>query len=135
MMTEQEYQTNEISRALKLINEVESAPISERKENKKEFLDACVETPETVVERVGWLLNGSYGHGEYMIAWRDVDIWNKSKKLNIRARLFISIAAYEWMTTPRHAAEVWRALPDEIKEKINKGIDAEIDFYIKEREN
>jgi len=133
-MNQQEYERQEMARAGKRIREIESAPIAERKEAKSALIEACIMTPDIIVERVGWLLNGSYGHGEYLGAWSSVNDWKTNKRINIRARLFILISAYEWMCSPRHAAEVWNKLDIVIKNKINAGIDAEIESAIADHE-
>jgi hypothetical protein len=101
-----EYERREHALFHQQLKNVEKAPLSERKENAEEFADALKHRPRTVVERIGWLLNGSYGVGSYEAANKIA----KNTRMNAGAWLTTTIAAIEWGTPQRMAIAAWKKL-------------------------
>lgn len=119
---QQQYEQREASEHYQRMQEVEKAPLSERLEAYQEFAKALADDPETVAERVGWVLNGSYGKGAYDKAW---DI-AKSPRMNRVAALTQMAAALEWSCTGVYARKAWTRLTQEQKDKVDKLVAQEI---------
>jgi hypothetical protein len=66
--TQSEYERNERAMALKHEQQIDKAPLADRKDSQAQFLDAMRERPEIVGERLGWLFEGNYGYGAMMLA-------------------------------------------------------------------
>ena len=56
-----DYETREIMRYHKDIHEVEQSSKQSRLDGYRELLEVCSGFPETVAERIEWLLDGNYG--------------------------------------------------------------------------
>ena len=119
------YESSEYSRMFREIKEIESTPLSDRKEARKSFLEAMQESPEVVAERLSWLFNGSYGWAEQQKALEIV----KNKRCNQLAGLNLMIAEEEWMCPRRLAASAYNSLSDSEKVRLNELIQKEIDEY------
>jgi len=109
---------------------IESAPLHERREAREALTFYLNEHPAVVTERIGWLLNGSYGAGAAMAA---ENILNS--RANKRAWLLQTIAILEWHCPRRFAGQVWNKLTADQQDKINAMIDAEIANYQEEYNN
>ena len=103
--------------------EIEALPMVERRENYQEFTADMATMPQVIAERIGWLLNGSYGFGQMILAQRALDARNP------KAHLFQLIAIFEWRTGRSYAAKAWRLASEATKEALNKTIDAEIEYF------
>lgn len=62
------YEARERAMHFRDILAVESAPLADRQEARKAWAEALILEPGTVAERIGWILNGSYGYGSYMLS-------------------------------------------------------------------
>ena len=102
--------------------EVERAPLRERKENAAEFLRAMREEPDIVAERIGWLFNGSYGTAAKEQALRIL----RSPRMNRYAALTGEIATLEWRVSGQMVPAAWKKLTDEEKLALERAINAEI---------
>lgn len=105
----------------------EKAPLEERRAAGIEWAQALKESPEIVVERIEWLIDGNYGWESYEIA-REVI---RNKRMNRPAWLGQTIANLEWNCPSDRARAGWNKLtPQEqesITEKIMDAIQANID--------
>jgi hypothetical protein len=101
-----EYERNELREARQHLTEIERAPLADRKEAAAEFLEAMRDDPELVAERVGWLLNGTYGYGEQLMARQVLD----RPRMNRSAALTHMVAAFEWQTPNAMAVAGWKKL-------------------------
>ena len=117
------YDLNERIRFNKQLTEVERAPLAERKEAAAAWLESLTTSPEWVAEKIGWLLDGSYGYGAYQAA-RDVIT---HKRMNRRAWLGQTIAALEWQCPNNYARAAWNKLSSEQQAALNAMIDREIE--------
>jgi len=121
-MNDQQYEINEARLLAKQLDYVRLAPLSDRKEARAEMLEAMRDTPETVAERVSWLINGSYGYG----ACRKAKIILNSRG-NKSAALVQLIGALEWGCPERYTAEAWNQLSDAAKAALNQAVIAQIE--------
>lgn len=117
-----EYERRELSVAHKRIDDLRRSPLADRKEAQAEFLEAMRDDPETVAERIGWLLNGSYGMGEKILAQRIL----KSPRMNRSAALTQMIGAFEWMTPDDMVRAAWKKLSTSEKAALESAVQAEI---------
>lgn len=86
--------------------------------------------PENVVaDRVGWLLDGTYGRGAYDKAREIVGL---SGRANKRAMLFNLLAVLEWNLPQPAAAKVWQSLTPEQQQELSNLIDQEIERSLQE---
>lgn len=114
--SQSEYEHRELMSAIAREREVERAPLAERKEAQREFLEAMRERPEIVAERIGWLLGGNYGYGAMKRAKQVLG----SPRMNREAALTVMIAVHEWMTPGRMAVEAWKKLSPAEKSRLSK---------------
>ena len=101
-----EYERRELADAHKKLAEMRRAPLSDRKEAQAEFLKAMREDPELVAERIGWLLNGSYGYGSMLMAKQVLG----SPRMNRSAALTQMVGAFEWMAPEDMVRAAWKKL-------------------------
>ena len=119
--TQAEYERRERQMFHAQLREVETAPLADRREARKEFADA-LETPDLVAERVAWLLDGNYGKGSYDAA-REV---LRRSRMNQVAWFTTTIAALEWRCPAKFAAEAWKKLAPAKKALLQKLVEGEI---------
>ena len=103
--TQAEYERRERQMFHTQLREVETAPLADRREARKDFQQA-LETPDLVAERINWLLAGDYGKGAYDAA-REV---LRRPRTNQVAWLTTTIAALEWRCPQKFAVEAWKKL-------------------------
>jgi hypothetical protein len=96
----------EIQVYFKQVEEINKAPLSERKAAAAEYGKYMREFPKTVAERVQWLLVGNFGYGSYVKA-RQIAV---SKGMNRVAALGGMIAELEWQCPSRMASDEWKKL-------------------------
>ena len=116
--TEAQYERAEFDRAIKQEEEVNKAPLADRKEATASFLDAMKNDPELVGVRVSWLLDGNYGKGAHMRAHRILE----NKRMNRKAALTHLIGIYEWQTPARMGIADWKKLTHAEKRKLDASI-------------
>lgn len=124
-----EYEQDERRRFLAGLERVEKAPLSERQEGRDAWVEA-LQAPEFVAERIGWLLNGSYGQGSYAAALQVIG----SPRMNVQAWLGQTIAAIEWHCPANFARAAWCKLTDDQKKTLADLIQKEIDYKVAEME-
>jgi hypothetical protein len=100
----------------------ETLPLAERKANAMEWFKDLSDNYKMVAERVGWLLNGSYGKGSHDSACRVL----ASPRMNQVAWCAITIANLEWRCPAKMAIESWKKLPVETRYQVNEAIRREI---------
>jgi hypothetical protein len=116
------YEMRELAMFRKQMEEVEKLPLAERKENAMEWFKDLSDNYMMVAERVGWLLNGSYGKGSFDSACRVVN----SPRMNQVAWCAITIANLEWRCPAKMAIMAWKKLPVETRYQVNEAIRREI---------
>ena len=116
------YERREVADFQRQLREVERLPLSERKENAQDFQHILQNEPEWVAERVGWLLNGSYGRGSYMEAQKVA----RRPRMNQGAWLVQTVAALEWSVPPRMTAQAWHTLSAAQRKELERLIQREI---------
>lgn len=112
------------------LQNVETAPLIERRAARRAWGEALTEYPELVAERIGWLLNGSYGYGAHIAALQTVN----SPRMNVQAWLGQTIAALEWHCPSLFAHQVWKKLPPAQQGHLAGLIQQEIDECVAEQE-
>lgn len=117
-----DYDFREMGEAMREITAIEKAPLAERKEAAHEYYEAMRDRPEVVAERVGWLLNGSYGYGHMLRAKRVLG----SPRMNRVAALSGMVASVEWRCPGKGAVDAWKRLTPSEKHKVDSAIKAEI---------
>lgn len=122
--TQTEYEQNELRDLGRTLRRVETAPLAERKETRDELLGYMRTDPELIGERVGWLINGSYGYGACM---RAKAILSSRANTNKRAQLVQLVGALEWRCPMRFTAQAWNELTPEQRSKVNEAVDYAIE--------
>ena len=112
------------------IGAVEKAPLDDRREAGKEWAQALKDTPEIVIERIEWLLEGNYGWGSYEVARETVT----HKRMNRAAWLGVTIAALEWQCPNDRARAGWNKLDKAAQNAITDKINAAIAQYLQDNE-
>jgi len=120
--SQRDYEMRELSMFRKQMEQVERLPLAERKENAREWLNDLMNDQKLIAERVGWLLNGSYGKGSFDSACRVL----ASPRMNQVAWCAITIANLEWRCPAKMAIESWKKLPVETRYQVNEAIRREI---------
>ena len=118
----QDYERREVESFQRQLREVEKLPLSERKENAQRFAEDLHRDPELIAERVGWLLNGSYGRGAYTKAMQMA----RSPRMNQGAWLVQTTAALEWRVPPRMTAQAWHTLSAAQRSNLERLVQREI---------
>lgn len=121
--TQADYETRERLAFTRQLSEVKPD-----KESRATFAEALIKTPDLVAERIGWLLNGSYGYGSYVAALEVA----RNKRMNRAAWLTNVIAALEWGCDARYVAKVWSGLTPEVQEAFNALVIGEIEAALAE---
>ena len=121
-METKEYEYQERIRFNKQIRDVESAPLSERREARDNWVEA-MKSPVMISERVDWLIDGSYGYGSY-IAAREVVM---NKRMNRVAWFAQVLAALEYGCPANFARSAWNLLYEHEQKAVNAAIGAVID--------
>lgn len=116
------YEMRELAMFRKQMEETEKLPLAERKANAVEWYKDLSENYMMVAERVGWLLNGSYGKGSFDSACRVL----ASPRMNQVAWCAITIANLEWRCPAKFAIQAWKKLPVEKRYLVNEAIRQEI---------
>lgn len=111
------YELNEVTRFIKQINEIERAPLAERKEGASDYHAAMRNEPAQVATLIGYLLDGSYGQGAYLKAWECIH-----SRMNKPAYLSQVIAALEYRCPADMARKMWHALTPEEKTALDHAI-------------
>jgi hypothetical protein len=130
MIDDKTYELNELQRLGKQLSDVESASLADRKASAAVWYDAMSQTPETVVERINWMLDGSYGFGAYVMAVR---IATGGKRLNKAWRLGTLIAMLEWSCPAQMAVKQYKRLPVDKQEALNVAIVKMIEEWQEEK--
>jgi hypothetical protein len=104
------------------LQKVEKAPLQDRKESAAEFAKDLKTAPELIAERVGWLLNGSYGKGSYDAMRAMLD----RPRMNHGAVLVQTIGALEWHAARAGVVAAWKKLTAREQAHLKKLIDTEI---------
>lgn len=116
-----EYERRERQEAQQQIAEIRRQPLSDRKEAQESFLEA-LRDPALVAERLGWLLNGSYGYGAKMMAQQVL----KSPRMNRSAALTQMVGAFEWRVPDDMARTAWKKLTAGEKAALERAVQAAI---------
>lgn len=107
-----EYERRERQEFIKNLREVDAdwkrLPLAERRTEETKFHEAMAHDPSLVAERIGWLLDGSYGKGAYDAAHEVL----ASTRMNREAWLTHTIAAAEWQIPQAAAIRAWKKLTD-----------------------
>jgi hypothetical protein len=125
--SEAQYEAQEIAKAQREMAEVEHAPLRDRQYAAKEFYEAMRDDPARVAERIGWIFDGNYGKGHYLMARRIL----ASPRMNRAAALTNIAAAADWQCPRSMVAAAWKKLTGPQK----KMLDAAIQVVIKAAEN
>jgi hypothetical protein len=124
--SEVEYEAREVALVQREMAELERAPLSERKDAAQAFYETMRDDPARVAERIGWIIDGNYGRGHYIMARRIL----ASPRMNRAAALTNIAAAAEWRCPQRMVAAAWKKLTSPQK----KMLDAAIQVVIKAAE-
>jgi len=124
--SQREYEQYELKKAIAQESQVEKAPLADRKAAAAEFFESMRDTPQTVGERVEWLLAGNYGKGSHMRAQQVL----KSPRMNRRAALTQMVGIYEWQSPGVMSRAAWKKLT----KPQQKALDAAVDEAIRDAE-
>jgi len=116
------YDDRELMAFRRQMEETEKLPLAERKANAVEWYNDLLNDHMMVAQRVGWLLNGSYGKGSFDSACRVL----ASPRMNQVAWCAITIANLEWRCPAKMAIMAWKKLPVEKRYLVNEAIRQEI---------
>lgn len=123
-----DYEMREVQSFQKDLREAERLPLSERKANLERFTETLQRDPELVAERIGWLLNGSYGRGAYTKAMQVAN----SPRMNQGAWLVQTVAALEWGVPLRMTAQAWHTLSAAQRKNLERLVQREISDALSE---
>lgn len=104
--SQREYEQREITLAHKQIDEVNDAPLADRKEAQMNFFESMRDAPHVVGERIGWLLDGNYGYGSMILAKRILN----SPRMNRAAALTQMVGVFEWQSPEAMTRQAWKRL-------------------------
>ena len=117
-----EHEHRERASALGRLAKLKKQPLADRKEAQASFFEAMRDDPALVAERLEWLLNGSYGYGEKMLATQIL----KSPRMNRSAALTQMIGAFEWMAPNDMVIAAWKKLSASEKAALETAVQGAI---------
>lgn len=127
-----EYEMNEYRLYRKQVDEVEknwkTASRADKAKDIERFVDGI--KSGTVAERIGWLINGSYGKGSYDQTWQVIG----RPRMNREAWLVQTIGALEYRLPATVVIAEWKKLTAAEKKKLDTAVKGEIKYAVKERE-
>jgi hypothetical protein len=123
-----EYEANEARMFICALAEVEKLQPSEKRACAVAWGVALRVNPEMVAERIGWLLDDNYGYG----SWIEARKVAQNTRMNRVVWLAQVIAALEWQCPAGKAREIYKALPLDVRERIDELIQHEIDSHLTE---
>lgn len=123
--TREEYEARERADLYRQLSELETLPLSERRENREEWREAMAERPELIAERIGWLFNGSYGWGAQDRARAIV----ATKRGNRVAAICQLLGAVEWRCAQAEAIKAWKGLTSAQKDTLDATVTEAIEHY------
>lgn len=106
-MNNAEYERIEAARLRKDLQDIERAPLADRREAKEALVYSLKYEREVIIDRLDWLLNGTYGKGAYDAA----HAIRQNKRMNRAAAIFQLLAALEWRCSAPMTRAAWLALP------------------------
>ena len=118
--SQDEYEAREAQEFQRQLREADKNP--SRRVDAKYFGEQLAAEPELIAERIGWILNGSYGWGAMKAAERVV----ANARMNRHAWLVQTIAALEWQCPQRSAIAAWKRLTPEEKKALDTAIKREL---------
>jgi len=118
-----DYGRREIDSYRRHMRGLEKEPLRERQKDAAEFFMAMANEPRLVAERVGWLLDGSYGRGAFLKAKQVL----LSPRMNRVAALTQMAGALEWRSTPAFTAKAWNKLTPAQKTALQVVVGAEVE--------
>ena len=116
------YHDDELKRINKQIADLQKA--------QHNLLQCWTEHPGIFADRLGWLLNGTYGYGAMVLALRVAD----NKRLNRMAGLSQLLAAVEWQCTQACTRSAWHKLTTAQQDNLNTLVAAELEYFDNNRE-
>ena len=117
-----EYERRELTEARNKLTALRRAPLADRKEAQAAFFEAMRDDPKLVAERLGWLLNGSYGYGSMLMAKQVL----ASPRMNRSAALTQMVGAFEWMTPEDMVRAAWKKLSASEKAALERAVQGAI---------
>ena len=130
-MNETEYRVYERRMMAQRIKEIENQSLADKKEAAADFEQIITAAPHTIIERISWILGGSYGWAEAEAAHRIL----AGSRNNKRAALLRMVAIHEWGCATYWITKIWKSLPKQGQQAINEMIDEEIAEYVREHPN
>jgi hypothetical protein len=121
--SEASYVARMVAESLTHDRNLDKAPLGERKAYRDAFALAMRVTPRIIAERIDWLLNGTYGRGEFERAWL---VMTAGHGTNVQAQLVALIGAMEWSCPYRHTREAWKMLSDAQKKALSATLETVI---------
>lgn len=126
-MTDKQYHDQQMNRAYNHLEQIEKAPLDERREARKEWTET-LKLLDILTRNTEWLLGGNYGYGEMQLALKALE--KKQKHVYI-ARL---LAAFDDGCPARFAALAWKTLTPEEQQAANMAILAGIENHLRHEE-
>jgi hypothetical protein len=117
-----EYERNEQAMARKRLDAFRRAPLADRKEAQAEFLEAMREDPDLVAERIEWLLDGTLGVGELLLAQRVLG----NPRMNRSAALTQMVGAFNWQSPEDMTIAAWKKLSKKEQAALERAVQAAI---------
>jgi hypothetical protein len=102
--------------------EIRKDPIADRKEAQKAFLDAMKNDPALVAERVRWLLSGTYGDGNLLLAEKIL----ARPRTNRIAALVQMVGLIEWRCPEDMTRSAWKRLSASERAALDRQVEGEI---------
>ena len=118
--SQEEYERRAAQEFQRQLREADKNP--SRRADAKHFGEQLAADPDLIAERIGWLLNGSYGFGAMKAAERVV----ANTRMNRHAWLVQTIAALEWQCPQRSAIAAWKKLTRDEKRALDAAIKREL---------
>jgi hypothetical protein len=120
--TQAQYEQNELAIAYRDEERINHEPLRDRKECQSNFLEAMATDPALIAERIGWVINGSYGYGPMLLAKRLI----ASPHSNRVAGLNLLVGVFEWRCPRAMGVAAWKKLTKTQQHDLDSAIETVI---------
>lgn len=123
-----EYERRELHEASRKLEEIQRAPLADRKAGQASFFEAMRSDPELVAERIRGLGAGNYGDGPRLLTKRILG----SPRMNRSAAITQMIGALEWQSPEIMTRASWKELTTGEKARLERAVQGAITSALRE---
>jgi len=130
-MQSYEYELAEKNKTARRLAEIERTSGAERKAAYQDMQQALTDCPSIIQDRLSWLLDGTYGHGEMLRALEVIDL---SGRANKPAQLMTLFCAFEFGVKGADVRKFFKSLTPDVQTALTDGINQAIKEWLADQD-